>query len=79
MIWSVPGARPSPRSIRSPYSVASVPYCSATMSGAWLGSMTPPEPTRIDSVWLAMWASSTDVAELANVTLPWCSAIQKRV
>ena len=32
--WSVPGARPSPRSMRSGNRRASVPKCSATMSGA---------------------------------------------
>ena len=26
---------------------ASVPNCSATISGAWFGSMMPPEPTRM--------------------------------
>jgi hypothetical protein len=29
---------------------ASVPNCSATTSGEWLGSMMPPEPTRIVDV-----------------------------
>ena len=33
--------------MRPGYSVASVPNCSATTSGAWLGSITPPEPTRM--------------------------------
>jgi hypothetical protein len=39
-----------PRSIRPGYIASSVPNCSATVSGAWLGSMTPPEPTRIADV-----------------------------
>ena len=40
-------------------SSARVPNCSAMISGAWLGSITPPEPSRIDSVWAAMCAIST--------------------
>ena len=47
--WSVPGVLPQPRSIRPGYSVASVPNCSAIVSGAWLGSMIPPAPRRIVS------------------------------
>ncbi len=46
---SVPGARPRPRSIRPGAMASSVPNCSAITSGAWLGSMTPPEP-RPDAV-----------------------------
>ena len=53
--WSVPGARPIPRSMRPGCSASSVPNCSATTSGAWLGSITPPEPTRIVSVCAARW------------------------
>ena len=45
--WSVPGARPSPRSMRPGCSSASVPNCSAITSGEWLGSMTPPAPSRM--------------------------------
>ena len=41
---SVPGARPMPRSIRPGYAASSSANCSATTSGAWLGSITPPEP-----------------------------------
>jgi hypothetical protein len=48
--------------MRSPCSVASVPNCSAITSGAWLGSMTPPEPTRIRSVPSATWPISSAVA-----------------
>ncbi|MNM69319.1 hypothetical protein D3C81_809110 [compost metagenome] len=51
--WSVPGARPRPRSMRPGYSEASVPNCSAITSGEWLGSITPPEPTRMVCVPLA--------------------------
>src|SRR3546814_2954588 len=45
VIMSVPGARPRPRSMRSPWMAAKVPYCSATMSGAWLGSIRSEEHT----------------------------------
>ena len=62
---SVPGARPSPRSIRSGKSVASVPKASATISGAWFGSMIPPAPTRIVRVAAATWPITTAVAALA--------------
>ena len=48
--WSVPGARPMPRSTRPGCSASRVPNCSATTSGAWLGSITPPEPTRMVDV-----------------------------
>ena len=51
---------------------------SATRSGAWLGSMTPPDPTRMLSVAPAMWPISTVVAEEAMLRALWCSAIQKR-
>ena len=44
---SVPGARPRPRSMRPGCSASSVPNCSAITSGAWFGSITPPEPTRM--------------------------------
>jgi hypothetical protein len=46
--------------------VASVPNCSATASGAWLGSMMPPAPTRIVRVAAATWPMSTAVAEEAT-------------
>ena len=39
---SVPGARPSPRSIRPGWSASSVRNTSTTWSGAWLGTMIPP-------------------------------------
>jgi hypothetical protein len=76
--WSVPGARPMPRSMRPGCSASRVPNCSATTSGAWLGSMTPPEPTRIEEVAAARWAISTAGAELAIAGMLWCSATQKR-
>ena len=76
--WSVPGARPMPRSIRPGCSASRVPNCSATTSGAWLGSITPPEPTRIVEVAAARWAISTGGAEEAIAGMLWCSATQKR-
>ena len=38
----MPGARPRPRSMRPGKSASSTLNRSATISGAWLGSMTPP-------------------------------------
>ena len=76
VIGSVPGARPSPKSMRPGYSSASVPKLSATVSGGWLGSITPPEPTRMRSVPPAMCPTSTAVAELAMPAMLWCSASQ---
>ena len=55
-----------------------MPNCSATTSGAWLGSITPPEPILIVSVAAATWASSTAGDELAIPGMLWCSATQKR-
>ncbi len=52
--------------------------CSATTSGAWLGSITPPEPTLIDDVDAARWAIRTAGDVLATVGMLWCSATQKR-
>ena len=57
-------------------SVARVPNCSAMTSGAWFGSITPPEPTRIVVVPAATWPISTAVAELATPSMLWCSASQ---
>ena len=62
--------------MRPGYSEASVPNCSATCSGAWLGSITPPAPTRIVDVPPAMWPISTAVAALAMPGMLWCSASQ---
>ena len=42
-----------------------MPNCSATTSETWLGSITPPEPTRMTLVASAMWPISTGGAELA--------------
>ena len=44
---SVPGARPSPRSMRPGCSASSVRNTSTTCSGEWFGTMIPPAPTRI--------------------------------
>ena len=52
--------------------------CSATTSGGWLGSITPPEPTRMRVVDAARWAISTGGEVLATVGMLWCSATQKR-
>ena len=76
--WSLPGARPRPRSIRPGCSVASVPNCSAITSGEWFGSMIPPAPSRIRSVWEATCAISTAVADDAIERMLWCSAYQMR-
>ena len=58
--------------------VARVPNCSAMVSGVWLGSMIPPEPSRIVEVWAATWAMSTLVADDAIDDMLWCSAYQTR-
>ena len=71
-------ARPIPRSIRLGYKVASVPNCSATIRGAWLGSMMPPDPTRMVLVADAKCPITTAVAELAMPGMLWCSATQYR-
>ena len=59
-------------------SSASVPNCSAIVSGAWFGSMTPPEPMRMVDVLAATWAISTAVADEAIEEMLWCSAYQMR-
>ena len=73
---SEPGARPRPRSMRSGCSAASVRKASATRSGAWLGSITPPEPTRSRVVAEATWPIRISGAALATAGMPWCSANQ---
>ena len=42
-----------------------MPNCSATTREAWLGSITPPDPTRRVVVASARWPISTGGAELA--------------
>ena len=50
--------------------------CSATTSGAWLGSMMPPDPMRMVLVRAARWAMSTGGVVLATRGMLWCSATQ---
>ena len=76
---SLPGARPIPRSMRPGARASSAANCSATTSGAWLGSMTPPDPTRIRSVFAAVAAISTGGVVDATEGMLWCSAYQYRV
>jgi len=73
---SVPGARPRPRSMRPGKSASRTRKASATRSGLWLGSITPPEPTRIVEVAAATWPIITSGEELAMPGLLWCSASQ---
>jgi hypothetical protein len=49
---------------------------SATISGAWFGSITPPEPTRMRDVTAAIWPIMISGAELAMFARLWCSATQ---
>ena len=58
------------RSIRPGNSASSVPNCSAIVSGAWLGSMIPPAPTRMCVVAAAICPSTTAVAALAIPVMP---------
>jgi hypothetical protein len=51
---------------------------SATASGLWFGSITPPEPTRILRVDEATRSISTAGVELARLGVLWCSANQNR-
>lgn len=73
---SEPGARPMPRSMRPGNAASRTANCSATASGAWLGSMTPPDPTRICCVAEARSASRTGGVVEATAGMLWCSAIQ---
>ena len=50
--------------MRPGYSAARVPNCSAMISGAWFGSITPPAPTRIVEVPPATCPMTTAVAAL---------------
>ena len=76
---SLPGARPMPRSMRPGARASSAANCSATTRGAWFGSMTPPEPTRMRSVRAAVAAMSTGGVVDATAGMLWCSANQYRV
>ena len=51
-------------------SAASVRKASATRSGGWLGSITPPEPTRMRAVEAATCAISTSGDEQATLGMP---------
>ncbi len=73
---SVPGARPMPRSMRPGKAASSRANCSATTSGAWLGSITPPEPTLIRCVAAASIAMITGGLVDATAGMLWCSATQ---
>jgi hypothetical protein len=75
---SLPGARPMPRSMRPGCSAARVWNASAIRSGTWFGSMIPPEPTLIRSVFAATCAIRTSGEELATLGRLWCSAYQTR-
>ena len=48
------------------------------VSGEWLGSMTPPAPSRIVFVCAPTCAMSTLVADEAIGGMLWCSAYQTR-
>lgn len=65
-------------SIRPGNRASRTPNCSATTSGWWLGSMTPPVPTRIRRVAPATAAASTVGAEPATPGTLWCSDTQNR-
>jgi hypothetical protein len=73
-----PSERPSPRSIRPGFKASSIRNCSATTSGWWCGSITPPEPRRMRSVRAPIAASSTGGEPLAMPGTAWCSATQNR-
>ena len=73
---SLPGARPMPRSMRPGAYASSSANCSATISGEWFGSITPPEPTRIRGVCAAISAISTGGFVDPTDGMLWCSATQ---
>lgn len=76
MTGSLPGARPSPRSMRPGAAASSTANCSATTKGAWFGSITPPEPRRMRRVRPASTPSSTGGFVEATDGMLWCSASQ---
>ncbi len=55
-----------------------MPNCSATTSGEWFGSMTPPEPTLMEDVAAARRAIRIGGLELATAGMPWCAATKNR-
>ena len=76
MTGSLPGARPMPRSMRPGASASRAANCSATTSGEWFGSITPPEPTRMRLLRAAAAAISTGGVVEATAGMLWCSANQ---
>ena len=78
MFWSVPGARPSPRSIRPGYSASSVPNCSAITSGAWFGqhdaARAEPDRRRVR----ADVGDQDARRRRRDAGMLWCSAYQTR-
>lgn len=73
-----PTERPRPMSTRPGKRDSRTPNCSATTRGRWLGSITPPVPTRMRSVAPATAAASTVGADPATPGTPWCSETQNR-
>ena len=67
-----------PRSIRPGARASRAANCSATMSGEWLGSITPPDPTRMRAVRAAAAAMRTGGVVEATAGMLWCSANQYR-
>jgi hypothetical protein len=64
--------------MRPGYIASRVPNCSAMVRGEWLGSITPPAPSRMLWVWAPTCAMSTLVADDAIAGMLWCSAYQTR-
>ena len=62
--------------MRPGWAASSSATCSAMTSGEWLGSMTPPEPTRIR--WVAAATIAMRIGGLVEATagMLWCSASQ---
>jgi hypothetical protein len=67
-----------PRSMRPGNAASSRANCSATTSGAWLGSITPPDPTLIRDVAPATSPIRTGGLVAATAGMLWCSASQYR-
>ena len=65
-----------PRSIRPGAAASRMVNCSATTNGAWLGNITPPEPTRIRVVAEAARPTRTGGVVDATEAMLWCSANQ---
>ena len=65
-----------PRSTRPGKAASSSAICSATTNGAWLGSITPPEPTRMREVTEAISPIGSGGLVAATAGMLWCSATQ---